>query len=142
MISENGSIGFQSSPEEAYIPKLIHKCAKLPQSNRQMLPGWRQSRPLARPYNGLKSSKYIGNMYTFCKLNKYTYSLRPKQSCSPPRQGVHLRFFSIFMTSQIEAVCICCIFEHLKNVLKTNTFSTSPLFCPTEPAHIHITLAF
>ena len=85
MISENGSIGFQSNPEEAYIPKLIHKCAKLPQSNRQMLPGWRQSRPLVRPYNGLKSSKYIRNMYTFYKLKRGTYSLRPRRPQSGPK---------------------------------------------------------
>ena len=86
MISENGSIGFQSNPEEAYIPKLIHKCAKLPQSDRQMPSGCLQSRPLVRPYNAVKSSKYIGKTYTFCKLNKYTYSLRPKR----PQSGTNV----------------------------------------------------
>ena len=85
MISENGSKGSQHNPEEAYIPKLIHECAKLPQSDRQVLPGWPHSRPLARPYNDIKSLKSISGTYTFCKMNKCTCSLRPKRPQSSPK---------------------------------------------------------
>ena len=51
------------TPKEGDKNKLADNSAKAPQIDRNAFPKWPQSRPLVRPYNVIKSSKYICKMY-------------------------------------------------------------------------------
>ena len=65
------------TPKEGDKNKLADNSAKAPQIDRNAFPKWPQSRPLARPYNGVKSLQTIWKMYIFGKLNRDACSLRP-----------------------------------------------------------------